>query len=400
MITFLQFPLAKDKNIFIYYVFSFFFWIYPIIPVIAIFLQSKGFTYSEIGWILFVFTFSSIISEIPTSYLGDKYGRRNSILLGLVIIAIVSGIWGFGTTLLQYLVMSAIWMVGLSCLSGTFEAYIYDYLKRKNLLESYDGVISKSTMLTFVAFALGSIIGMYVYSINRAIPYLLVSAISCISLVLVLFMEDDAVALRNVKAEVKLEFVAGIKHILKSKSLIWITLFLSIFYCYDHYFINGANVPYLVSLNILNLEQIGFFIAGMSILQAVFANYFEKIRNRLSDNQIIIFLVLLQSCALFAMSFVFGFVGLIAFICFSMIEPFEPLLINSFSQKLIESKIRATTTSTIKLSISLFSSVLGVLCGYFTDYFSLKLSFLMVAILLSISFTVLLVVKWVQRINV
>jgi MFS family permease len=369
-------------------------------PVIALFLQHKGFGFTEIGFIVFIFMISSLIFEIPTGYLGDKFGRKNSVLVGLLTLVIIAVCWALGEGLYLYFVMAAIWMMGLAFISGSFEAYLYDYLKEKNLTEFYDGVISKSTMFFFISTAIGMVLGMYAFSINPNYPFYLLAITCGFSFFIVLFMKNDTVQLSSESLNKNLDLLSGIKHILKSKNLIWITFFLSFFFCYDHFFVNSVNVPYLVSLKTVNLAQIGFFLAGMSIVQSFFAAKFDILRKKLCDNQIIVGLAVLQIASLLGMSYLFGVGGLFSYLMFSMIEPFEPLLTNSFSQKFINSNIRATTISSIKLVGSTLTSIVGVFVGMLVDTVGIRVSFLYVAVSFAIIMLILFAFKKYLKIQI
>jgi MFS family permease len=359
----------------------------------GLFLRYKGFSFTEIGVITFVFMISSLLTEIPTGYFADKFGRRNSILAGLLLLCIMAPLWTQGYLLIHYIIMSVIWMLALAFLSGSFEAYIYDHLKRNNLLAHYDGVISKSTMLMFVASALGMIIGTSTFVLNPNLPYIVLMGTSLVSFFIVLFMENDSVYIAKSTLSDDFHIFSGLSYIIKSPSLLWITAFIALFFSYYHFFIEGTNLPYLVSLNTISLLQIGVFLAGMSILQAIFAAKFELLRKKFSDSQLIICLIGMQFFSLVGLSLLFGILGLFAYLAFSLIEPLEPLLINGFAQKFVKSSIRATTISSIKLVSSVVFSVVAILAGFLTDQVGLRSSFLYIAVTFAIVFVILLIAK-------
>ena len=64
-------------------------------------------------------------------------------------------------------------MLGLAFISGSFEGYIYDYLKSKNKEGLYDKLLAKSGTILYAAGAIGSIIGAYLFSFNINYPYYL-----------------------------------------------------------------------------------------------------------------------------------------------------------------------------------------------------------------------------------
>ena len=78
------------------------------------------------------------------------------------------------------------------------------------------------------------------------------------------------------------------------------------------------------------------------------------------------------------MSFSNGFIALIAITIYYVNEGFKGALINSFCQKHIPSKIRATTLSSINVYINIVSAILALTAGYIFDIMSIRLG-LMVA---------------------
>lgn len=147
----------KDRNIFLYLLYTFFFGIYPIIPIMSLFFLAKHLDFSEIGILYAVFSLSGFTFEIPTGYLADKYGRKNSVLAGLIILSITSFVWTLLSTTFVFAIFAAIWMLGLAFISGSFEGYIYDYLKSKNQEKNYEKLISFSGTTSYFAGAIGSI---------------------------------------------------------------------------------------------------------------------------------------------------------------------------------------------------------------------------------------------------
>jgi MFS family permease len=67
--------LPKNKNIFLYLLYTFLFGLYPIVPIMSLFFLAKNLSFGEIGILFAVFSVSGVIFEIPTGYLGDKFAK-------------------------------------------------------------------------------------------------------------------------------------------------------------------------------------------------------------------------------------------------------------------------------------------------------------------------------------
>ena len=251
--------------------------------------------------------------------MGDKFGRKKSILLGLWTLTGVAFLWTLATNYIHFSFLAAIWMFGFVCISGSFEAYIYDYLDEHKLLEKYDGVLAKSQMLFFYFGSVGAIIGTFLYALNHHLPYYLLGLTFFASSVAVLFMDNDVVRKKKLGEE-NLHILSGIKKIVSSKSLTWITLFISFFFGYYHFFINSVNSPYILSLHVFDIKLLGTFMAIVGIVQGTISSKFDTLRKRLTDSQLIIFLSVIQISMLLVMGYFTGIIGLIAIFLFTLSE--------------------------------------------------------------------------------
>ncbi|MEI6690893.1 MAG: MFS transporter, partial [bacterium] len=83
----------RDKNIILYLIYQFIFGLYPIIPIMSLFFLAKSLSFGDIGILFAVFSLTGFLFEIPTGYIGDKYGRKYSVMVGLAILAITAYIW-------------------------------------------------------------------------------------------------------------------------------------------------------------------------------------------------------------------------------------------------------------------------------------------------------------------
>lgn len=367
-------PLQRDKNILLYYIYSVIYGLYPINAVVALFFIAKGLTFAQIGIVFTVFSLSSFIFEIPTGYWGDKYGRRKSILLGLWILTIVSFLWTMATNYIHFSVLAGFWMLGFAFISGSFEAYIYDYLENSSNLSHYDSILAKSSMLFFYSGSIGAIMGTYLYAYNHYFPYYLLSLTFFLSSLAVFLMDKDVIISAKT-GDLPLQMLSGLKKIFSSRNLIWVTAFISFFFGYYHFFINSVNTPYLLSLNLFETKYLGILMAIVAAIQGTISSKFGYFRAKMSDTYIIILLSMVQVIMLLIMGYYTGIIGLIGFVIFTQIEPFEGILLNSFSQKYISSNIRATTISSMKLIGAIAASGIGYLVGTLVDKVGIITSF-------------------------
>ena len=94
--------------------------------IISLFYVYRSLTVPDIFYLGIIFSVAVIISEVPSSYLADKFGRKRT-----VIMATLFGLlhWVFflvADSFILFAVGTMFYALAESCMSGTDEAFIYD----------------------------------------------------------------------------------------------------------------------------------------------------------------------------------------------------------------------------------------------------------------------------------
>lgn len=152
--------ILKNK----YYLFwtRFFVEINALNAVIQLFYLKRGLNPSDILYLGIAWSLSALVFEIPTGYLADTIGRKNTIIIGVILnifgnllMFIAYGFWPFAA-------ITAILSLSFACFSGTEEALIYDSLRElkdeKSLLRISGKYLSAARISKIFTPFLGSII--------------------------------------------------------------------------------------------------------------------------------------------------------------------------------------------------------------------------------------------------
>ncbi|MCG8570574.1 MAG: MFS transporter [Spirochaetes bacterium] len=130
-----------------------------IIPVIALFWKKHGLTISDIFNLQAIFALSVIFFEIPTGYIGDKLGRKKTLILALGIILISWLLYGFATTFIQFVVIEISLGIGISFISGTDSALLYESLTQLNRTADYTRLEGKQRAIGMLCDCASALIG-------------------------------------------------------------------------------------------------------------------------------------------------------------------------------------------------------------------------------------------------
>jgi MFS family permease len=96
-----------------------------------LFVRAQGLSFAEVGALNSVWWAGLVLGEIPTGYLGDRLGRRNSMLLGTAIITAMTVAMAHSTTFLQFAVVYGLWALGQTFRSGSDDAWLYEVLREE-----------------------------------------------------------------------------------------------------------------------------------------------------------------------------------------------------------------------------------------------------------------------------
>lgn len=129
-----------------------------------LFMVSIGFDSASIGFMVALYSAISIVMEVPSGVLADRWSRRGVLILASVALALSSAVGGLSETVFVYLISAILWGVFDALYSGTTESIVYDLLLEEKgdakLFEREFGILRAVGSSAFMISAiLGGIIG-------------------------------------------------------------------------------------------------------------------------------------------------------------------------------------------------------------------------------------------------
>src|SRR3989344_728623 len=143
------------RDIFIYYIFSFFLGTYIANGTTVLFERVLEFSYSQIFTLGAVYMLMFILFEVPSGAFADLVGRKRSVALGCLLLVLGALATGMSTNFAQVTASFLLWAAGFSCISGAGEALLYD---RLNDEKRYGKVLGTSMLLGLFGTILAGII--------------------------------------------------------------------------------------------------------------------------------------------------------------------------------------------------------------------------------------------------
>jgi MFS family permease len=130
-----------------------------LIPVLIPFYRQFGLSLTQIYLLEAIFSTEVLILEIPTGYLSDRWGRRNTLIAATAFFLLGWAWYGAGFSFTHFLIGELLMGVGSSLSSGTTEAITYDSLLELEETDRYRHVAGLKSFSMFLAEAAASILG-------------------------------------------------------------------------------------------------------------------------------------------------------------------------------------------------------------------------------------------------
>lgn len=350
----------------------------------VLYLSYRGMNLGQIGLLEGIYHITGMIFEIPSGALADLLGRKKSMIVSRILIAI---------SCLIMLVSNHFWMFGLSFFiqalgnnfnSGTEEALVYDSMKALGLEEHYIGVNGRINVIIEVSQGIATVFGGILAEHSFAFCYLASFIIAVCAVLPVFLMTEPPIQREETR---NLHIVTMLKNhfqtsfgILKANPAIMkiIIYFQSIFTVQTMLFFYSQQ--YFFDMG-YNKVKISFFMLLFSIVSCLGALLSEKIYQVFGSRTAPIAATLI---AIAISTFVFQNVIVsvtalsISGFCNSVLYPVQSTILN----KMIPSEQRATLISVNSMFFSIGMILLFPIVGFLADFFGLALVFALTGILL------------------
>jgi MFS family permease len=258
-------------------------------PIMYLFFLAQGLTFTQIAILEVIYNLTTLFGEVPTGYIGDRVGRRNSLLTGTALIsltllgiALSSSFWALAT-------LYVCWSMGYNFRSGSEDAWLYDTLTDDLSEDEFAHVRGRGESVSLAIGAGAAIAGGYLGRLDLSYPWFVAAAVTAIGVVVLLTVDEPETYERT--DTTALNFRRTLSIIRRTISQRTIRSFVL------YYYVLYAAVTYLVFVFLqpifetvvldLGLPQsqvtslLGWFYAAYSLFGAGLSYYTGAIRARL-----------------------------------------------------------------------------------------------------------------------
>lgn len=368
------------KTLYLYAFFSDFFLVFAIDKLI---FKETGLSLAQIAIIVSAWGAVQLLVEIPSGILADKWNRKYMLALTGFFFFLCYLTWIIFPSFFGYLIgFSLFYALGEAFLSGTDQAYIYDYLAVKGNLNDYEKTygLFKSIRMAGVAFAwlLGGFLS-DVFSYEFVIVLAAISGFTTFILGLLLPKIPQTISVKNQNQLefFKDSFIYAYKNHKIFTIFIWSIIIGSSYRLLDEY--------WAVYYNWFGFSNttLGILVFISAITGSTIGGFVNKFKNNLLKNiNILSFIltIIIILAGLYKSIFIIPFLMLL-----------EPLvhLIGIMSDSLIQRNALADKRSTIASTNSFLKNVFlitGLFFGWIVDLYSVQKGYLFIGLLCFIYF--------------
>lgn len=353
-------PLIKAMNSFML-----------VMPVIVLFFQENGLSIAEVFILQSLFSISVIVLEIPTGYLSDRFGRRNSIIIGCLLeaagytlYAASYGFWGF-------LASEMLIGFGASFISGADSALLYDSLEELGRSGEYKKVEGRNTSFGMVSESAASVLGGFLAVISLRFPMYFEAAVLWLAVPISLALVEPGRQKLEPRGSPFRDMLRLTRYALHEHAEIkWLTLYSSAV---------GASTltmvwliqPYLKTAG-LALEHFGIAWAALMLIGAFCSWHAHGIERFLGRRRSLIALIALPAAGYAILGASGSLLGAFAIALFYVTRGVHNPVLADYINGLVSSDIRATILSVKNLAGRMIFSVIGPAIGWIEGRHSLS----------------------------
>lgn len=351
-------------------------------PTIVLFFRENGLSMYEVFLLQTFFSIAIFTLEVPSGYFADRFGRRNSLLIGGVCTFLSFVIYALAFDFWTMLAAETILGVGFAFTSGADSALLYESLEDMGKTESYRRTEGYLQGIYTFSEAIAGVLGGYIALVSLRMPLIVQAAIAFFIIPVALSLREPAH--RHTSTEVKTWTMRGVfVEVLRNNVYVrWLILF------YAAVTTAGLIVvwfrqPYFELLNI-PFEYYGYLWATLMLVVMTANLAADRVARLVGERSVFYLMAGLGVGAFLVLSATPALWVLSAFVLLALMRGLADPIVAHRIQREAQPEVRATVMSVKNFASRGLFAVLGPLAGWVSDAYSLEVALLATGI----SFTV------------
>lgn len=349
-------------------------WFMLFMPYIVPFYENNGLTMHKIMILQAIYSLAIVVFEMPSGYVADLWGRKQSIILGSFLalggIFMYTQSYGF----YEFLIAEIILGLGQSFISGSDSALLYDTLadmKKEKQYMKYEG---RMVSLGNVAEASAGVLAGVIITISLRANYYFQTGVAFIAVPVAFLLVEPQSHKAMVSRSFRKFFRIFHQALFVNRDLQRNILFSSLIGCSTLTMAWFAQ-RYFESVE-LPLTLFGLMWTLLNLTVGIAAIYAYRFEYRLGQVRSVILITLFIPAGYFLVGSIQAIWGIVFLFLFYLVRGFATPVLKDYIQQKTESQTRATVLSIRNFIIRLNFVLVGPALGWMTDNWSLSAALL------------------------
>ncbi len=335
-----------------------------------LFMQHVGIDAVGIGIVSAMSLVTTIVLDIPSGMIADRWSRKKLLMLGIVFLALstVLAVTSHGHLWL-YIASYVCYGCYLVCISGTYQALTYDILHEEGRAKDYTKIMGREYAAFLIGAAVANALSGFIATISITLPFWL-TLIPCALNMLLLAHITEPTFHKKEQQERFVRQVRGAAHaivhvaVLRCLAIIWCAMAVS------EVFKQDFSQLYMLQFT-GSAVFLGFLWAGYAVAWALGSTLAHRLKDHLGKILIAMF------CLTIALGLVHSVWGLVLFMLQAVLAAAVFVLIETQVQDATPSAVRASILSVLSTAgqfVALPSAfVIGWLIRSYDVFWALRL---------------------------
>jgi len=360
-----------------------------ICAVYVTFLIHNGLNLLQVNLVNAVYFLTLFVCEIPTGAFADIFGRKTSFVTACGLMSVSMFIYGLSHSFVGFIIAEIIAAIGTTFTSGAFQAWLVDSLKHYGYEGEYNRIFGRKNLICQIGGGIGAVTGSYLATQNQSLPWFVGGTFLAITTVYAYMIMEEKYFVRGVfswkKGFHSMRDVAlsSIRYGLNHKAV----RFILVITCIQIFAVQALNMywqPFFRNHNVSE-QHLGFIFTGIMIALSVGAFIASKLDCKGKEKKMIIKTQVCTGLIVITMAIIPGLpLMIILFILHEVPRACWSPLTDSYLQKRIPSRERATVASFCAIAPHIGGAIGLVVSGVIAQFFGISAAWIIAGISLII----------------
>jgi MFS family permease len=329
-------------------------------PIMYLFFLAQGLNFTQIAILEAIYNLTTLLGEVPTGYIGDRVGRRNSLLTGTTLISLTLLGIGLSSSFWTLAALYVCWSMGYNFRSGSEDAWLYDTLTDDLSEDQFAHVRGRGESVALATGAGAAIVGGYLGSIDLSYPWFVAAGVTAVGVCVLLTIDEPETYERTDTTALSLRRTLSIiRQTISERNIRAFVLYYYVLYAAVTYLVFVFLQPIFETVVLdFGVSQsrvrslLGWFYAAYSLFGAGLSYYTGAIRTRLGLRTWFLWLPFVVGGALVGMYFV----PVLALPSFLLIRGLSDVT-RSFAGQYINDRIETMGRATVLSAMAMVSGL-------------------------------------------